>query len=139
MTEPNSDLKPVEIQELPQVSAGHGGGCACGHEDDGALPELDATVIPHAIRHATIFGALDSIKPGFGMILVAPHDPKPLLAQSSSAARAPSTSTTCSRARRSGSCASCASRTAESRPPRLRDPARPGLLWSSQVPLRAVP
>lgn len=81
MSEPNSDLKPVEIQELPQVSAGHGGGCACGHEDDGGLPELDATVIPHAIRHATIFGALDSIHPGHGMVLAAPHDPKPLLAQ----------------------------------------------------------
>jgi uncharacterized protein (DUF2249 family) len=81
MTHQESELKPVEIKELPQVQTGHGGGCACGHEDDGTLPELDATLIPHAIRHATIFGALDSIQPGHGMILAAPHDPLPLLAQ----------------------------------------------------------
>ena len=36
---------------------------------------------PHAIRHATVFGALGAIKPGQSMVLVAPHDPKPLLAQ----------------------------------------------------------
>lgn len=54
--------------------------CACGEVDDG-LPELDARVVPHAIRHATIFGALDAIHPGRGLVLVAPHDPLPLLAQ----------------------------------------------------------
>ena len=81
MTQQEPALKPVEIKELPQVQANHGGGCACGHEDDGTLPELDATVIPHAIRHATIFGALDSIRPGHGMVLAAPHDPLPLLTQ----------------------------------------------------------
>lgn len=54
--------------------------CACGEVDDG-LPELDARVVPHAIRHATIFGALDAVRPGGGMVLVAPHDPLPLLAQ----------------------------------------------------------
>lgn len=67
-------------RELPLTEA-HGATCACGHEDDGTLPELDATVIPHALRHATIFGALDSLGPGHGMILAAPHDPLPLLAQ----------------------------------------------------------
>ena len=76
-----ADARHRSITELPQVSAGHSGGCACGHEDDGSLPELDATVIPHAIRHAAIFGALDAVAPGHGMILVAPHDPLPLLAQ----------------------------------------------------------
>ena len=45
------------------------------------LPELDARAVPHAIRHATIFGALDSVGPGSGMVLVAPHDPLPLLEQ----------------------------------------------------------
>ncbi len=54
--------------------------CNCGHEDE-ALPELDARVIPHAIRHASIIGALDSLRPGQAMALIAPHDPKPLLAQ----------------------------------------------------------
>lgn len=55
-------------------------GCNCGHEDE-ALPELDARVIPHAIRHASIMGALDSLHPGQAMALIAPHEPKPLLAQ----------------------------------------------------------
>ena len=45
------------------------------------LPELDARAIPHAIRHASIFGALDSLQAGAGMVLVAPHDPLPLLDQ----------------------------------------------------------
>lgn len=56
--------------------------CNCGEEKDAdGYPELDARAVPHAIRHATIFGALDAVKPGGGMVLVAPHDPKPLLAQ----------------------------------------------------------
>ncbi|KAB7744200.1 DUF2249 domain-containing protein [Nostocoides sp. F2B08] len=54
-------------------------GCACGA--DHGEPELDARTIPHAIRHATIFGALSAIAPGGSLILVAPHDPQPLLAQ----------------------------------------------------------
>ena len=57
------------------------GTCGCGGHDDASLPELDARVIPHAIRHATIFGALDSVGPGSGLVLLAPHDPVPLLAQ----------------------------------------------------------
>jgi uncharacterized protein (DUF2249 family)/iron-sulfur cluster repair protein YtfE (RIC family) len=61
---------------------GCGGECSCGHQDPvRSLPELDARAVPHAIRHATIFGALDSVSAGSGMVLVAPHDPLPLLAQ----------------------------------------------------------
>jgi uncharacterized protein (DUF2249 family)/iron-sulfur cluster repair protein YtfE (RIC family) len=55
--------------------------CACGGHDEAGLPELDVRVIPHAIRHATIFGALDGLRPGAGLLLVADHDPLPLLAQ----------------------------------------------------------
>jgi uncharacterized protein (DUF2249 family) len=55
--------------------------CDCGEVDPEELPVLDARAVPHAIRHATIFGALDGIRPGGGLVLVAPHDPKPLLAQ----------------------------------------------------------
>lgn len=55
--------------------------CTCGETDTGEYPELDARAVPHAIRHATIFGALDGVRPGRGMVLVAPHDPRPLLAQ----------------------------------------------------------
>lgn len=55
--------------------------CGCGEVDGAELPELDARAVPHAIRHATIFGALDAVRPGGGLVLVAPHDPLPLLAQ----------------------------------------------------------
>jgi uncharacterized protein (DUF2249 family)/iron-sulfur cluster repair protein YtfE (RIC family) len=64
------------------VEGGCGGACNCGEQDQaGALPVLDARLVPHAIRHATIFGALDSVATGGGLVLVAPHDPLPLLAQ----------------------------------------------------------
>ena len=55
--------------------------CGCGDADDAGFPELDARIVPHAIRHATVFGALDAVAPHSGMILIAPHDPLPLLAQ----------------------------------------------------------
>lgn len=62
--------------------AGCGGHtCSCGEVDGPGHPELDVRVIPHAIRHATIFGALESVRPGAGLELVAPHDPLPLLDQ----------------------------------------------------------
>ena len=60
---------------------GHGHSCGCGEVDGPELPELDARAVPHAIRHATIFGALDAVRPGNGLVLVAPHDPLPLLQQ----------------------------------------------------------
>ena len=64
--------------ELPLTPASHA--CSCGDDAHGA-PELDVRAIPHAIRHATVFGALSAIPTGGTLVLVAPHDPKPLLAQ----------------------------------------------------------
>ena len=62
-----------------ETSGGHTCGC---HEHDGeGPPELDVRQVPHAIRHATVFGALEAIGPGTAMVLVAPHDPLPLLSQ----------------------------------------------------------
>jgi uncharacterized protein (DUF2249 family) len=55
--------------------------CGCGEVDDPGHPVLDARAVPHAIRHATIFGALDTVRPGGGLVLLAPHDPLPLIAQ----------------------------------------------------------
>jgi uncharacterized protein (DUF2249 family)/iron-sulfur cluster repair protein YtfE (RIC family) len=64
------------------AESGCGGhSCSCGEVDPEGFPELDARAVPHAIRHATIFGALDAVRPGGGLVLVAPHDPLPLLAQ----------------------------------------------------------
>ncbi|CAI9417059.1 hypothetical protein HIDPHFAB_02926 [Nocardioides sp. T2.26MG-1] len=66
----------------PAAGHGHGhGGCGCGESDAAGYPELDVRTIPHAIRHATVFGAVDGVRPGSGLVLVAPHDPLPLLAQ----------------------------------------------------------
>ena len=55
--------------------------CSCGERDGHGYPELDTRTIPHAIRHATVFGALESVRPGAGIELVASHDPVPLLRQ----------------------------------------------------------
>lgn len=59
----------------------HGGSCGCDESENAGFPELDVRAIPHPIRHATVFGALDTLEPGGGLVLVAPHDPLPLLAQ----------------------------------------------------------
>lgn len=56
-------------------------GCGCSDADTHTDPVLDARLIPHAVRHAAIFGALDSLSAGASLVLVAPHDPLPLLAQ----------------------------------------------------------
>lgn len=74
MTDPETPLTTLPVTEKQ-------GGCGCGCAGDEGVPTLDARPIPHAIRHATIFGALDGVRPGQQMDLVAPHDPLPLLAQ----------------------------------------------------------
>lgn len=65
----------------PSAEASDGHACGCGEHDPAGAPELDARAIPHAIRHSTIFGALDAVRPGAGLVLIAPHDPLPLLRQ----------------------------------------------------------
>ena len=70
----------MSIHESLPVSDVSTTGCACGCADEGE-PELDVRAIPHAIRHATVFGAWSAIPQGGSLVLVAPHDPKPLLAQ----------------------------------------------------------
>jgi uncharacterized protein (DUF2249 family) len=69
-------------EEGRATSSGCGGHtCTCGEQDADTYPELDARSIPHAIRHATIFGALETVPAGGGLVLLAPHDPIPLLGQ----------------------------------------------------------
>ena len=67
--------------QADQAGGCGGHSCSCGEVDGPGYPELDARAVPHAIRHATIFGALDAVRSGGGLVLVAPHDPLPLLAQ----------------------------------------------------------
>ena len=76
------ELLGAESHEAHEAQSGCGGhSCTCGEQDAPGFPELDARQVPHAIRHATVFGALDYVAPGGGLVLVAPHDPLPLLAQ----------------------------------------------------------
>jgi uncharacterized protein (DUF2249 family) len=63
------------------TGGGCGGTCGCGGPDDAEVPELDVRDVPHALRHATVFGALGAVPAGRAMVLVAPHDPLPLLRQ----------------------------------------------------------
>lgn len=69
----------IEITKDPENTGSHS--CRCGQESSSTFPELDATLIPHEIRHPAIFGALECLKSGEGMVLVASHKPIPLLAQ----------------------------------------------------------
>ncbi|MCB5292045.1 DUF2249 domain-containing protein [Arthrobacter sp. SO3] len=75
-----SDIESLMVDDGAPASKGatH---CECGIVDEPAYVELDVRNVPHAIRHATVFGALDGVGAGEGLILVAPHDPLPLLAQ----------------------------------------------------------
>lgn len=77
-----ADIEIHRTREAATATAGAApeGGCACGGHDEG-VPEVDVQTIPHAVRHAAIFGMLDSLRPGFGIVLSATHDPVPLLQQ----------------------------------------------------------
>ncbi|GGW47059.1 hypothetical protein GCM10010503_24820 [Streptomyces lucensis JCM 4490] len=76
-TEEGHDMREDQVEE----AGGCGGVCGCGGAEEAAEPELDVREVPHALRHATVFGALDAVPVGTAMVLVAPHDPLPLLAQ----------------------------------------------------------
>lgn len=71
---------PTTSAATPEQAHSHGA-CACGEDDGADAPELDVRQIPHAIRHATVFGAFDAVPSGGSMILIAHHDPVPLLHQ----------------------------------------------------------
>ncbi|MEV5575074.1 DUF2249 domain-containing protein [Spirillospora sp. NPDC052269] len=70
-----------DMRDQAEEAGGCGGTCDCGGADGTGEPELDVRTVPHALRHATVFGALDAVPAGTAMVLVAPHDPLPLLAQ----------------------------------------------------------
>jgi uncharacterized protein (DUF2249 family) len=79
---PRESTETTEAAEPGGAATGCGGHtCTCGEVDQPGLPELDVRAVPHSIRHATVLGALESLEPGAGLALVAPHDPLPLLAQ----------------------------------------------------------
>src|SRR5690606_34536915 len=75
-------MEHIEIQRSREeaVDQNPTAGCTCGEVDE-ALPELDVQTIPHAVRHAAIFGAIESLAPGGALVISATHDPVPLLTQ----------------------------------------------------------
>lgn len=73
-------MADIEIHGSREEAFAQTGSCECGAPDE-ELPELDVQTIPHAIRHAAIFGAIESLRPGFALVISATHDPVPLLRQ----------------------------------------------------------
>ena len=67
-----------EALHIGSATVGHS--CGCGHAADEDIV-LDVRAIPHAIRHASVLGAFDAIPVGGSLVLVAPHNPVPLLNQ----------------------------------------------------------
>ncbi|MEH0843324.1 DUF2249 domain-containing protein [Micromonospora sp. CPCC 205711] len=67
-----------------------GGGCGCGGDRAPADapaptlsidPRLDVRLLPHDQRHGRVLAALDALPAGGALVLVAPHAPRPLLAE----------------------------------------------------------
>lgn len=68
--------------ELNLTSAtGRHTGCGCGCGGADATPEFHASSLPKVVRHGAIVGGLTSMKAGQKVVLVANHDPLPLLTQ----------------------------------------------------------
>ena len=80
--------------------AGSGGGCGCGGGGGGCGggggarsggpapaavlsldPRIDVREIPPGQRHETVLAAVAAVPAGGALVLVAPHAPRPLLAQ----------------------------------------------------------
>lgn len=52
-----------------------------GQDTDAGLPVLHVHSLPPEIRHGAVIGAFESLRPGRSLVIVAPHDPVPLLTQ----------------------------------------------------------
>ena len=78
-------MHPYTHREGPTVSeplpVGRQRGCGCSRHDDEGVPEIDARLLPHAVRHAAVLGAFEAIADGGSLDLVTPHRPTPLLRQ----------------------------------------------------------
>lgn len=63
------------------VIGGTADGTADGTAEGAETIVLDARAIPHAIRNASIFGALGVVLPGFALDVIEAHDPQQMLAE----------------------------------------------------------
>lgn len=70
-------------QDLPDPTAAPASsGCGCGSCGCGAAadaPVLDVRAIPRGVRHAAVIGAVGAVPVDGSIVLLAPHDPLPLL------------------------------------------------------------
>lgn len=73
--EPRTAPTNLEVEEVSGACGGH---CTCGQASAEA-PQLDVRLIPPAVRHPAILGALGGLAVGESLVLVAPHEPVPLL------------------------------------------------------------
>ena len=67
----------ITIHTSAPAEEGHS--CGCAHDD--SAPVLDVRPIPHAVRHGAVFGAFGATPPGSSLVIIAPHNPLPLIAQ----------------------------------------------------------
>lgn len=72
------NITALQNETAEAASGGCGGNCTCDATAE-ETPVLDVRLIPHSIRHATVLGALSGVEPNGSLVLVAPHDPLPLL------------------------------------------------------------
>ncbi|GIJ23010.1 DUF2249 domain-containing protein [Micromonospora lutea] len=84
------DIVGTETGSSAGGCGGGSGGCGCGGDAAGAEadapllsidPRLDVRDLPHGERHARVLAALDALPADAAMVLVAPHAPRPLLAE----------------------------------------------------------
>lgn len=55
--------------------------CHCHDAAAADEPVIDVRTLPHEIRHGAVIGSFTSLQPGRALVIVAPHDPLPLLDQ----------------------------------------------------------
>jgi len=73
------DVDITTGESTPEAEGGCGGNCTCG-QADGEI-ELDVRSIPKPIRHGAVRGAFTAIDAGGSLILLAPHEPRRLMAE----------------------------------------------------------
>ena len=72
---------PGEVRAGAEHAASGREAAGTGAQEDAEVTTLDVREVPHSVRHATIFGALDAVAAGGALDLMVHHDPIPLLMQ----------------------------------------------------------
>src|SRR5262245_35096992 len=85
------DSEDDAVAESANGSGGCGcGGCGCGGDVESTAPaaavlsvdtRLDVRDVPHSQRHALVLSTVEALPPGYAVVLVAGHAPRPVLAE----------------------------------------------------------